>query len=183
MSSADTDELTGSLGVGGAFSGDPTATRAQGVSEPAAQVLRRFRIVFNAVRTHFQQVEKRAGIGGAQVWALSLIAAEPDIGVGRLARAMDIHQTTASNLVKALLQGGFVSAHRSGADRRAVQLRLLPEGRAVLDRVPGPYSGVLPAALDRLDAATLDRLDRDLGALIALLQADERGAAIPLAQM
>jgi hypothetical protein len=38
-------------------------------AEKAARVLRRFRMVFNAVKTHFQQVEKQAGIGGAQVWA------------------------------------------------------------------------------------------------------------------
>ena len=37
--------------------------------------------------------------------------------------------------------------------------------------------------LEQLDAAALERLDRDLGLLIALLQADERGAGIPLAQM
>lgn len=50
--------------------------------DPAAQVLRRFRLVFNAVKSHFQQVEKQAGIGGAQIWALSVIAAAPDIGIG-----------------------------------------------------------------------------------------------------
>ena len=41
--------------------------------------LRRFRRVFNAVKTHFQQVEKRAGVGGAQLWALSVIGARPGI--------------------------------------------------------------------------------------------------------
>lgn len=151
--------------------------------DAAARVLKRFRVIFNAVRAHFQQVEKHAGIGGAQVWALSLIAAEPNIGVGRLARAMDIHQTTASNLVRSLLDGGLVSAQRSAADRRAVQLRPLPAGLEVLARAPAPFAGVLPAALASLDVATLCRLDRDLGQLITLLQADEHGAGIPLAQM
>ena len=70
--------------------------------------LRKFRSVFNAVKTHFQQVEKRAGIGGAQLWALSVVHAQPDIGVGGLARAMDIHQTTASNLVKAMATAGLL---------------------------------------------------------------------------
>jgi hypothetical protein len=42
---------------------------------------------------------------------------------------------------------------------------------------------VLPDALARLDPQTLDRLDRDLGALIDLLQADQSGAGIPLAHM
>ena len=42
---------------------------------------------------------------------------------------------------------------------------------------------MLPAALARLDRDTLERLDQDLGALIALLKVDERSASIPLAQM
>ena len=35
--------------------------------EKTTLVLRRFRVVFNAVRTHFQQVESQAGLGGAQI--------------------------------------------------------------------------------------------------------------------
>lgn len=152
-------------------------------AEASARVLRRFRVVFNAVKTHFQQVEKSAGLGGAQLWALSVIAAQPDLGVNDLARAMDIHQTTASNLVKALLGLSLIASHRNGPDRRAVQLRALPAGERLLRKAPGPFGGVLPDALARLDPQVLERLDQDLGALITALDADERAAGIPLAQM
>lgn len=147
------------------------------------RVLRRFRLVFNAVRSHFRDVERKAGVGGAQIWALSIMAARPGLGLGNLARDMDIHQTTASNLVRSLLQQGLVQSHRDGPDRRAVQLTVTPAGRDVLKRVPGPFAGVLPDALARLDPKTLERLDRDLGTLIELLQADEQGAGIPLAHL
>jgi DNA-binding MarR family transcriptional regulator len=148
--------------------------------DPSARVLRRFRLVFNAVKTHFRQVEKKAGVGGAQLWALSVIRDTPGIGVGELARAMDIHQSTASNLVRSLLETSLIAAAKEGADRRAVQLTLLPAGARVLRRAPGPFTGVLPTALRGLDAATLKRLDRDLGKLIESLGADERGEGIPL---
>jgi len=147
--------------------------------EPAARVLRRFRVVFNAVKTHFQQVEKRAGIGGTQLWALSVIRHQPGVGVNGLARAMDVHQTTASNLVKALVALDMVAARKDGPDRRTVQLRILPAGTRVLRKAPGPFQGVLPEALAQLDGRLLNRLDRDLGALISALQADERGAFRP----
>jgi len=151
--------------------------------EPATRVLRRFRLVFNAVKTHFRQMERKAGLGGAQLWALSVIRDQPGIGVVRLANAMDIHQTTASNLVKALVTAGFVAARRDGADRRTVQLHATQAGLRVLRKAPAPLAGVLPDALQRLDKATLERLDRDLGRLIAELGADVRAAGIPLAQM
>ncbi len=153
------------------------------LGDRAAQVLRRFRLVFNAVKTHFQQVERLAGVGGAQIWALSIIRQNPGIGVSGLARAMEIHQSTASNLVKALVRRAMVEAVKGGTDRRKVQLRLLPEGTKVLRRAPGPFTGVLPKALAQLDARTLDRLDRDLAALIRLLDTDEHAAGIPLANL
>ena len=152
------------------------------IGEPAAQVLRRFRLVFNAVKTHFQQVEKKAGVGGAQLWALSIVRDHPDIGVNDLAKAMDIHQSTASNLVKTLIARELVAGAKKGADRRAVQLRILPAGSAVLRRAPGPLTGVLPQALASLDVRTLKRMDADLAKLITALNADERAANIPLGQ-
>jgi DNA-binding MarR family transcriptional regulator len=151
--------------------------------EPVAHVLRRFRLVFNAVKTHFQQVERKAGVGGSQLWALSLIRQHHGIGVNGLARAMDVHQSTASNLVKTLVERELVEAVKEGLDRRAVQLRLLPAGATVLRRAPGPFAGVLPEALASLDTKTLARLDRDLAKLIAALDADERAAGIPLADL
>lgn len=147
----------------------------------AVRVLRQFRTLFNAVKTHFQQVEKSAGIGGAQLWALSIVKAQPGIGISALAQAMDIRQPTASIVVKALVVGGLVEARKAGADRRAVQLHLLKAGAAVLRRAPGPFAGVLPEALAELDEVTLKRLERDLAKLIAGMAADAKGARIPLA--
>jgi MarR family transcriptional regulator, organic hydroperoxide resistance regulator len=155
------------------------------VSEPATatRVLRQFRIVFNSVKTHFRQVEREAGVGGAQLWALSVIQGQPGIGVTGLARELDIHQSTASNLLKALVERGLVAAGREGMDRRSVALRLTPAGAEVLRSAPMPFAGVLPDALSSLDAATLARLEQDLGQLIALLEADETSAKVPLAQL
>lgn len=150
----------------------------------AIRVLRQFRIVFNAIKAHFQQVEKRAGVGGAHVWALSVVRQQPGIGVGELARRLDIHQSTASNLVRSLVERGLLAAERGEVDRRAVQLRVLPEGSKVLRKVPAPFSGLLPEALSTLDDAVLERMARDLEALISQLQAvDTRAARKPLAHM
>lgn len=151
--------------------------------EAASRVLRQFRIVFNSVKTHFQQVEKVAGIGGSQVWVLSVVRESPGIGINDLARALDVRQPTASNLVKSLADQGLLEVRRNDLDRRAVKLHLKAEGEAVLSRAPGPFSGVLPQALAQLDAPTLDRLESDLAALIVALGADERGARIQLSRL
>ena len=146
-------------------------------------MLRQFRQVFNAVKTHLRSVERKAGVGGAQVWALSVVSEYPGIGVGQLARRMDIRQSTASNLVKALIERNFLTATRDGPDRRAVQLHLMPAGARALRHAPGPFEGVLPSALRSLDEATLRRLHGDLASLLLLLDTDESAARILLADM
>ncbi len=162
---------------------DPSSVPATEV-EPAARVLRQFRIVFNAVKTHFRQVEKEAGVAGAQLWALSVIGAQPGIGVNELARALDVHQSTASNLVKTLIARQLVVAGKSGADRRAVTLRLSEQGSAILSTAPQPFAGVLPDALAGLSDQTLARLEQDLAALIgALGEPDGRSANTPLSDL
>lgn len=148
-----------------------------------AQVLRRFRVVFNAVRGHFKQIEKQVGLGGAQVWALSLVRDNPGIGVGKIAESMDVHQSTASNLVKALSRRELISMDKAVEDRRSVRLHILPAGVEVLRKVSGPFEGVLPIALGQLSDATLRRLDKDLEQLIQVLKADEKAGSIPLAEL
>jgi DNA-binding MarR family transcriptional regulator len=149
----------------------------------AARVLRQFRQVFNAVKTHFQQVERKTGVGGAQLWALSIIRSNPGIGVNALAQAMDVHQSTASNLIKTLVEREFIVTSKSEFDRRSVELIILPAGTRLLRKAPGPFTGVLPEALAQLDAEALARLEDDLAQLLALLNADERAANIPLGQV
>jgi DNA-binding MarR family transcriptional regulator len=150
--------------------------------QAAVAVLRQFRQVFNAVKSHFQQVEKTVGMGGAQVWALSVVREQPGIGVGALARAMSIHQSTASNLVRTLIDREMLVAVKQGADRRAVQLNLLPAGARVLKNAPGPFAGLLPDVLKALPPETLARLQEDLDQVIVRIAADEVATAIPLAE-
>ncbi|WP_348755868.1 MarR family winged helix-turn-helix transcriptional regulator [uncultured Aquincola sp.] len=160
-------------------------TPAQGVTQddPAAQVLRQFRQVFAAVRSHFAQVEKQVGLGGAQLWALNHVRDRPGIGISDLARALDIQQSTASNLVKGLIERELIAASREGSDRRAVQLNLLPAGARVLRKAPGPFAGVLPEALRRMDEASLRRLQQDLDRLLAELAIEEGSSRRPLSEM
>ena len=159
-----------------------TQARSTSIATPSL-VLRQFRVVFNAVRTHFRDMEKQIGLGGAQVWALSIIQAQPGIGISAVAQQMDIHQSTASNLIKGLQQRELVVMSKAVEDKRNVCLTVLPAGTAVLQSISGPFEGVLPQALGELDTETLERLHTDLQILIHLLKADESAAAIPLANL
>lgn len=145
-----------------------------------ASVLQQFRVVLHAVKAHFQEVEQVTGVGGAQVWALSVIRDRPGIGVTDLARALSIRQPTASIFVKNLVRRRLVRVRRAASDRRSVQLHVLARGEAILQLAPKPFSGILPKALSALDPACLQRLHADLAQVVARLGAysDSRGATL-----
>lgn len=146
-------------------------------SARAVRVLLQFRQIFNAVKTHFQHVESSVGLGGAQLWALGVIRDTPGIGTGGVAERLNIHQSTASNLLSALVERKLIAGKKDEGDKRAVRWRLLPAGTAVLKRSPGPFTGVLPQALHELDEKVLERLEKDLKQLLKALGGPDRKAA------
>ena len=146
----------------------------------AGRVLRGLRLVFHTFKGHFRRIEAEVGVSGAQLWALSVVHDHPGLRLGQLAKALDIQQSTASNLIKPLVESGLVKSERQDGDRRILELQLTPAGANVLRKAPRPLNGKLPHALGKLPAGTLARLEEDLDALIGVLQADKRDARVPL---
>ncbi|TMH24619.1 MAG: MarR family transcriptional regulator [Betaproteobacteria bacterium] len=105
------------------------------------EVLEQFRVIVKSIRRHYQDVERRAGVTGAQLWALAQIAEQPGEQVGELARALAVHQSTASNLVRELEARGLVSRERRGRDLRHVQLYPSKKGFGLLKAAPRPTAG------------------------------------------
>jgi MarR family transcriptional regulator, organic hydroperoxide resistance regulator len=149
------------------------------------RVLQQFRVIFKSIRSHYQQVERRAGLSGAQLWALAEVAKNPGRPVGELARALAVHQSTASNLVRRLERSGMLTRERQGRDQREVQLFASAKGVRVLKRAPRPLIGVLQQALSELPVERLERLHVELERLIALLKVRQAAAAraLPLSEM
>ena len=158
----------------------PTAV---GPSDPAA-VLKLFRVIFQSVNRHSHEVERKAGIGGAQLWALAEISGRPRITVTELAKAMSIHQSTASNLLDKLVSQNYVARDRSDEDRRVVLLTLTQRGEDILHKAPLPHRGVLSDALLKMNEHDLAALQQSLETLIAQLEFKQlKGAYEPLGKI
>ena len=136
----------------------------------ALEALKLFRIIFKSANRHFHEIEKIAGIGGASLWALAEIGEIDNLTVSKLASAMSIHQSTASNLIDKLETKGYVTRVRSVDDRRVVYLTLADIGREILEKAPLPHRGILPDALMRLDPQTLTELNHHLITLIEWME-------------
>jgi len=150
----------------------------------AVAVLGQFRLIFKSVRKHFRSVEESAGVSGAQLWVLSEVAKKPGLRVTELARAMSIHQSTASNLIERLEREGHIERRRDPADQRVVRLFLTPAARRAVAKAPGPPEGVLPDALKRLSTEDLVALGKHLFKLTSLLRVrDASGKKTPLSEI
>jgi DNA-binding MarR family transcriptional regulator len=150
----------------------------------AMSVLGQFRLIFRSAKKHFQWVQDRTGIRGAQLWVLAELQRRPGIRVTELARAMGVHQSTASNLIDPLEKRGLIQRDRSSHDQRVVHLSLTRTGRDTLARAPLPLEGVLPDALKRLGQADLLALQARLDKLARLMRVrDAAGKGIPLGEM
>lgn len=78
---------------------------------------------------------------------------------------MAVHQSTASNLMEKLESSGYILRTRSIDDKRVVYLEITPKGRALLEKCPPPYRGILPDALQNLNklVSTLEHKQVDAG--------------------
>ncbi|HEY0747311.1 MAG TPA: MarR family transcriptional regulator [Steroidobacteraceae bacterium] len=141
------------------------------------RTLQHFRTIFGSARSHDADVRRVAGIAGAQLWALSEIARAEGISVNALSERMALHQTTASNLVNALLERQFIRRARDAGDQRIARLHVTAAGKRMLLRAPRPYAGLLPDALSHLDARQLAELSESLGVLVAILRRPAEDAA------
>lgn len=147
-------------------------------------MLQQFRLIFKSIKKHFQWVEQETGISGSQLWVLSTIAGSPGLRVTELARALALHQTTASNLIDKLEHRKLLRRKRSSTDQRVVRLYLTRSGLAVVAKAPRPFEGVLPDALMRLPQAELRRLNVMLISLTRQMKfRDASGKRTPLADI
>lgn len=90
--------------------------------------------------------------------------------VNDLAERMALHQTTASNLINALVEHKLVRRTRDTADQRVVRLHATVEGKRMLLKAPGPYTGLLVDALRQLDDIQLARLRKSLSVLTTVIR-------------
>jgi DNA-binding MarR family transcriptional regulator len=155
----------------------PVAVDPSGRTSQLAHLdtLKKFRIVIRAAQRHSAWVEKQCGVSGAQLWIMQELHEHSGLRVGEIANRLAIHQTTASNLLDLLERRGYVVKTRDRKDQRVVKLALSEQGTALLLRAPAPARGLLPEALQKLDAQSLLKLNDGLQALLESIGGEDAG--------
>jgi DNA-binding MarR family transcriptional regulator len=133
-------------------------------------VLDALRRIVRALGASSRTAQTKLGVTGAQLFVLTSLRGTRAISMGELARRTGTHQSTVSGVTQHLKDAGLVIATPSEIDRRRLNLRLTPAGRALLRKAPGAAQEGLIAGFKRLPKETRRRLARDLPALVAAMR-------------
>jgi DNA-binding MarR family transcriptional regulator len=120
------------------------------------------RRLFRAVHEYSKALHQRAGLSSPQLWALHLLAEQPNLSLKGLSERMFSHPSTVSGVVARLTRRGLVRRETDGSDRRGILLRLTPGGRRLLRAAPPPLQLGLRRALSEMPAGRLRELSRSL---------------------
>jgi DNA-binding MarR family transcriptional regulator len=122
------------------------------------------------VRRQLRQVVPSQPLPPAQLDLLTVVEAEPGIGVAAAARALHLAGNSVSALVNSLVAADLLRRETDPADRRAARLYLTAAARRRLTRYRETRAGLVGQALDRVGPADREAIERALPALQRLLE-------------
>jgi DNA-binding MarR family transcriptional regulator len=111
------------------------------------------------------QEDRAAGLSGARLSALSVVAYGGAVTVGDLARRERVAAPTISRIVQALVQDGLVVREARAGDRRVVELAVTARGRRVMEQGRARRILRLAQELRALAAEELLVLEKAVGIL------------------
>lgn len=146
--------------------------------EQATSVLQNLRILVQASQAYSKRVEKQVGISSTQLWVMDELAANSEMRISEVAKALSIHQSTASNLLDKLEAKTLIARKRGGPDQRVVRVYLTEKGRTLLAGVPRPAHGPVSEALYQMPDQALSALAKNLEKLVRRLPMHDKQAGM-----
>ena len=103
------------------------------------ETIQSLRRISKAIQNYSQEVSKKFGITGPQLWTLKTLAVDGNLSLGELSKKMYLHPSTVSGVVDRLEKKGFVRRDRAQEDRRVVTVHLTPKGKKLVKKTPNPF--------------------------------------------
>lgn len=138
------------------------AETAERLHSIAVRLLRRARVA-----------DREAGVGPAQLSALSVLYFSPGLALTALADIEDVSQPTMTRIVRSLEEVGAVEREASATDRRVQLVSISAGGRRIFEAARARRLTIIEGMLARMDEATVAALRPLLTPLAAAVNARE----------
>ena len=122
-------------------------------SSDVRDVMNGLRRLIRVLRLSDAEVDRRLRVSSAQLFVLAELGTVPGCSVGELANRTHTDQSSVSMVITRLVGRGLVARAESAQDRRRVELRVTPKGRALLRRAPRTTQARLVDAVEALPAS------------------------------
>jgi DNA-binding MarR family transcriptional regulator len=137
-----------------------------------AEVVRTLRRLFRAIHEYSKAIHRKSGLSGPQLWALTLLEAQPGLSARELAARMFVHPSTVTGIISRLVGKGAITRAVDSKDRRGVRLAVTASGRRILKTTPPPVQVGLTRALAALPPRRLRALRSNLERIARETEAD-----------
>ena len=120
-----------------------------------------------------KRMARRLGVTGPQPLVLRVLGQSPDMAHGEIAVTLGVHPSTLTGILQRLERQQLIRREGDVKDRRRVRFRLTARGSEIDRERRGTVEAAVPRALQRADAATIDRTVAMLELLVAELARDD----------
>ena len=146
----------------------PPADSADALPEPEdiRSILDALRRIVRDLRLSARDAERTAGISGAQLFVLQVLAQGPAASLNDLAVRTFTDQSSVSVVVRRLVDRKLLTRKPSKDDARRVEISLTAAGHRLLAKCPEPTQARLLKALRRMAEPERGALTRGLAGLV-----------------
>lgn len=138
-----------------------------------ADIMQSFRQIFKSIQQYSEEVLKKFGVTGPQLWLLKLLDREGEHSVGELSQKMCLHISTVSSIIDRLEAKSYLIRKRDAADRRVVTIHLTEWGRGIVSKAPEPSQGKLLHGLQKLSPPDVLELSEALQKIVQMMEAEK----------
>ncbi|MBX6350477.1 MAG: MarR family transcriptional regulator [Clostridia bacterium] len=137
--------------------------------EDVVQIERLVRRIAFHVRQHGRRILGRFDITPPQFDALQILVFHDQLTMGELCQRLYLASSTVTDLVQRMERAGLVQRERDPVDRRLVRLRVLDEGRRVIEAVIRERRAYLEEVLENLAPEERESVRRGLAHLLQVM--------------
>jgi MarR family transcriptional regulator, organic hydroperoxide resistance regulator len=145
-----------------------------------AQVLEMLGLLWeveHALRSQSKRMEGRLGVTGPQRLVLRLVSRRRDMSPGDLARAIHLHPSTLTGILRRLVNRGLIERRADRHDHRRALLRVLPGATPIVRATRDTVESRVATVLAGLPEGTIGHARQVLGALVQGLSAEPSQSA------
>lgn len=136
------------------------------------EILNVLREIMHYADMRSRRLLREIGLSSTQAGVLHALADGEARNAGEIAKTLSLTGATISGVLDRLEQKGMLVRVRRREDRRMVAVRILPEGRALLEEIPDRFQDHFLKKFEKLSAADRARIHQALNEMAGLFGED-----------